>query len=213
MGIVAEAGENRTSVQVDRPSWADMYKNYPKEEIKSVDFYEMVSKTWHRDALRDPENWGHTCAVRMSYALNHSGVVLGKPKSGAVIKGDDGYNYWMRVTDLSKFLEEKFKKGDEEYCPKPITSLTQSTIDARAQEVYTNFVQKILGRNGIVVFHVTGWTDATGHFTLWNGSYLLYVGDPEHNNQNSMEYYFWLMRPGPNNKVIQTSKVTFWELK
>ncbi len=32
------------------------------------------------------------------------------------------------------------------------------------------------GKTGLIAWHITGWSDATGHFTLWDGSAGLYVG-------------------------------------
>lgn len=194
MIIVAEAGGRQVRINVVRPSWADMYKSYPKENIKSSHFYEMVSKAWVLEVAKNPRSWQNSCAARMSCALNRSGIKLSPPKSRAMVKGDDGYIYWIRVTDLSGFLEEKFKKGDVEYNPKQILSMAKENIDARAAEIQNNFLQKIKGKHGVVVFHVTGWGDATGHFTLWDGANLLYVGEPSHNDPRSTEYYFWLMR-------------------
>ena len=33
-----------------------------------------------------------------------------------------------------------------------------------------------LGKTGIIAWHIEGWTDATGHFTLWDGTTGLYEG-------------------------------------
>lgn len=52
------------------------------------------------------------------------------------------------------------------------------------------------GLKGILVFSVTGWGDATGHVTLWNGSDC---GD---------HCYFVHDQPS-----VSTTLVQFWELK
>ncbi|WP_425605493.1 T6SS effector amidase Tae4 family protein [Pseudoxanthomonas putridarboris] len=59
-------------------------------------------------------------------------------------------------------------------------------------------LSQIKGKNGIVMFSVKGWSDATGHFTLWEGATqnLLYVGaNANEKSPQSPEYYFWLVKP------------------
>ena len=52
------------------------------------------------------------------------------------------------------------------------------------------------GKRGVIVFEVSGWGDASGHVTLLNGSSC---GD---------SCYFVHDQPG-----VQTTKISFWELK
>lgn len=219
--IVATA-ENVTAEAITpiRPSWKDMIASYPGEAIKSADFYPMVSDEWVKNVKKDPDSWSNTCAGRMSYALNHSGIELDKAPKGGSFKGVDDKNYWFRVLDLKKYLKSRFKAGDIEYTLKPLPlNLTQETFNQRVKDVKTKILDKINGKHGIVVFEVSGWADATNHFTLWDGSNLVYVGPHgDHNDQGSAEYYFWLIRSitdskGNITKIIQTTKVIFWELK
>lgn len=37
-----------------------------------------------------------------------------------------------------------------------------------------NYKSALSGRQGIIVFEVTGWSDATGHADLWDGSRCLW---------------------------------------
>lgn len=180
----------------------------------------MVSDDWVRSVKEKPEYWANTCAGRMSYALNHSGIALDKAPRGGSFKGADNKHYWFRVSDLKAYLKARFKAGDIEYALKPLPlKLTDEIFNQRVKDVQTNVLDKISGKHGIVVFDVAGWGNASGHFTLWDGSNLVYVGPPgDHNDQGSAEYYFWLTRPiaddkGNITKIIQTTKVTFWELK
>lgn len=46
--------------------------------------------------------WKNTCAVRMSYILNQSGVVI--PVLPATEKGGSNQNYFYRVKDVISFL-------------------------------------------------------------------------------------------------------------
>lgn len=220
-GIVATAGNIRAdAITPVRPSWKDMIATYPSESIKSADFYPMVSEEWVKNVKENPGDWSNTCAGRMSYALNHSGIALHKSPSGGSFKGADNKHYWFRVRELKAYLKNRFKAGDIEYILKPLPlNVTDAIFQDRVKEVKTNVLEKISGKHGIIVFDVSGWSDASGHFTLWDGSNLVYVGPPgDHNDRGSAEYYFWLTRliaddKGNTTKVIQTTKVTFWELK
>lgn len=111
----------------------------------------------------------------MSYALNRNGVPLGTG-GGRIIPDNskDKYNYWYGVSELSAFLKRHFGRGDLEHIP------AGSTFQARKADVQANVLNKISGKKGIVVFEVAGWSNASGHFTLWNGSCLLYA--PDHDN-------------------------------
>lgn len=90
----------------------------------------------------------NACAIRMSYALNQSGIKIphlpGKTVSG---KGGDWYLY--KVVDLIDFLKKRFGEPD--------VIFTTPTIG------------KLLPYKGIVVFEVDQWDDATGHATVWDG--------------------------------------------
>lgn len=133
----------------------------------------------------------------MSYALNRNGIILTATKGS--IKSDnpkDKYDYWFRVKELSDFLIKRFGKGDFERV------MIENNYIARKTEANFYILDKIKGKKGIIVFEVTGWRNATGHFTLWDGGKLLYA--PSHDNPNIEDYYFWFSK---------TSKVIFWELK
>ena len=80
-----------------------------------------------------------------------------------------------------------------------------------------DFISKIQDKNGIIVFDVVGWNDATGHFTLWEKGNLSYVGaNQEENNPLSPYYYVWMVEPrydGTKMYLVETVEVRFWELK
>lgn len=189
----------RDKFMAKRPTWEGMKNNYPTEP--SSTFYPKISKNWQQLATSNVqatrETWENTCAVRMAYALNRNGFIL--PATQGSMKSDnpkDKYNYWFRVTELTKYLVKTFGKGDVEYTIKEKVGL------ARKKEVTLNVLSKIIGKKGIIVFDVTGWNNATGHFTLWDGKTLLYADG--HSNPLSNDYYFWYEK---------TTKIIFWELK
>lgn len=212
--IIARSGHASASIKPNRPSWADMIRNYPGENIPSKDFYPMISQALVSEVNKNPKDWQNTCATRMSYALNRSGIKLPRTPPIATIQGDDKFTYWIRVKELQKYLKDRFKGGDVEHKPIPIINFTAASMQARAQDAHDNMINKITGKHGIVVFDVTGWNNASGHFTLWDGKSLVYVGDGYHNDPTSPEYYFWFYRqPLAGETPKQTIRTTFWELK
>lgn len=111
----------------------------------------------------------NACAIRMSYVLNSIGIPIVAGSTDAV-SGSDGRRYIFRVKDLFSFLQTRLGKPD----------LVVSHPSAAALQ----------GRKGIIVFEVSGWTNASGHATLWDGT------------QCPDRCYF-----------VQAHRVNFWELR
>lgn len=231
--FIARAGSHTSApLKINRPLWRDMKANYPADGTDKNTFYPKISKALA--ASSDHPAYANTCALRMSYALNHSGIKLGKaPSSGGNVKGDDKLNYWLRVRDLSTELGRLFKSPDEHLtysAPLPAPTLADRTPEDYARNHRTEYLERlnqanlsllsrITQKNGIVVFNVKGWSDATGHFTLWEGSTrnLLYVGaNQAEKNPASPLFYFWMLSPsfdGTKMRLVETTSVSFWELK
>ena len=112
----------------------------------------------------------------MSYILNYSGVVI--PSLGnKTVSGADGRQYFFRVADVIQFLTQQWGKSDLvlPYPPAGGGPLSK--------------------KKGIVLFEVSGWTDARGHATIWNGS------------QCYDHCYF--NEPGA---IYRTDRANFWSL-
>ncbi|MCT4700603.1 type VI secretion system amidase effector protein Tae4 [Enterobacteriaceae bacterium H20N1] len=86
----------------------------------------------------------NACAIRMSYALSYSGINIPRSNRWSTSSGKDKKWYIYRVSDMIKFLTFRFGNAD----------ITSNFSDAK----------------GILLFNVTGWSDATGHLTLWDGN-------------------------------------------
>ena len=56
--------------------------------------------------------------------------------------------------------------------------------------------------------------DATGHFTLWDGSAKKLAFAVNHDDSKKNSYYFWLTIVDDDRTYLeQVSRVRFWELK
>jgi hypothetical protein len=90
----------------------------------------------------------NACPIRMSYVLNHSGVLI--PAAGySVVSGADGKWYMYRVHEMMAYLERTFGVADQIAKAPTVADFT--------------------GLKGIIVVKGHGWSDARGHITLWNG--------------------------------------------
>lgn len=100
---------------------------------------------------RDPRlRWHNTCAVRLSYILNQAGMLI-PYMAGETVSGADKSWYFYRVKDLIAFLKQQW--GEAEVVDYPPSG---GGI--------------LAGKQGVILFEVSGWTDALGHATLFNGS-------------------------------------------
>jgi len=99
----------------------------------------------------DPRRrWRNTCAVRMSYILNHSGVTIPAiPKQ--TVSGADGRQHFYRVENLITFLRGIW--GNPEVVKYPPSG-----------------GGALAGKKGLILFEISGWDNAKGHATLFNGS-------------------------------------------
>ncbi|MFT3771840.1 MAG: T6SS effector amidase Tae4 family protein [Minicystis sp.] len=97
----------------------------------------------------------NTCVIRVSRSFNYAGFPLPVKYPGfTTLKGADGLRYGLRVREFKAYLRA-------EYGP-PQVSYTYPGQSGEVPAV-------IMGRRGILCFDVSGWSDATGHFNLWNG--------------------------------------------
>jgi len=179
-------------------TWAEISKNYPASFISTKDLYNTIGGGLPENFQNDPNNWENSCAIRMSRCLNYSGIRLPKsPSSGGNIIGKDKFNYWIRVKDLKTYL----------------VNLLQGKFTLITEPGGINTVNKFKNKKGIIVFDVTGWSNASGHFTLWDGVNLFYVGpNTSQNDPNNQEMYYFSMNYNQNGKNVKTTKIRLWEI-
>jgi hypothetical protein len=119
----------------------------------------------------------NACPIRMSYVLNSTGVKI--PHAGyAVVSGADKKSYIFRVNDMIRFLEKTFGQPDKIVkSPRP---------------------SDFAGFKGLLVIKGHGWTNATGHVTLWNGSICSdtchMMSDPDNGHFVPDVGYLWVLQ-------------------
>jgi hypothetical protein len=125
--------------------------NYPKaddpEEVKKL-IGGAVNAAWITN----------TCAIRMSRALNYSGMPLPAHFPGMnTIAGGDHKRYAFRMQELKLWVAHKFGK--------PTIDLSNPArgIDRDA----------FAGKRGIIVFDIH-FSDANGHIDLWDGTTFIH---------------------------------------
>lgn len=88
----------------------------------------------------------NACAIRLSYAIHEAGGIITKA-DGAVSSGADSKWYLFRVTDMEKYVKRISK-----------------------EKVEGTKLSDFSGKKGFIVFLNCGWSDATGHIDLFDGT-------------------------------------------
>ncbi len=132
------------------PDFETMWNAFPKGSAKEV-----------KEAIGGKVNYDwvtNTCAIRISRVLNYTGHPIPYTKiekedstEQLTISGKDKKWYFFRIRNLRPFIELQFGPPD-------VT--LQAPFD----------LQELAKYKGIILFDVDVWEDATGHYTLWNGT-------------------------------------------
>ena len=138
------------------PKWDELLKNYPNKDAKTV-FTDIGGKV---KLNYDIGVFKNACATRVSKALNFSpglhDIPYFKTKNSdgndivQVSSGGKKYWYIYRVKALIAYLSKFYGS------PKIVSP--------------GKYKQTLKGKKGIIIFEIKGWSDATGHADLWDGS-------------------------------------------
>ena len=92
----------------------------------------------------------NTCVIRVCHALILAGFEISSAHGLTTARGGNGKRYGFRVTEFERYL-----RG--EVGPPTLTMASPKSTN-------------IGGMQGIICFEVSGWSDESGHFDLWNGN-------------------------------------------
>ena len=185
--LVATAGTTSVRLTVRRPAFGDLWDAYAEVgRLGAADVYERVGGRVADLYRENPTDYANACALRMSRGFNYGGYAI---PSGTIIPGRNIYRvrggdekaYILRVNDLIQYVKHNWGNAD----------LTLSPSEAG----------RLAGRRGLIVMEVAGWTDATGHVTLWDGTQS---GDGStYHDPNSNNY----------GGRVSLTRILYWELK
>ncbi len=120
------------------------YINYPDPQVVKELIGGNVNAVWITN----------TCTIRMSRALNYSGIPVPQNFHGLeTVKGGDGKRYAYRVREMRTWLAATLNK--------PVFDIKKT-----AGTVFNK--SEIASVKGIIAFDIA-FADATGHLDLWDG--------------------------------------------
>lgn len=130
------------------PSFRKMWDNYPADKDPA--------KVKKLIGGKVDAGWiTNTCTIRLSRAFNYAGDSIARGEAGLhAVSGADGKWYAFRVREMEKYLRAKYGPPHVEATGKDAGKLRGA----------------VKGHRGVIQFDVRGWTDATGHMDMWDGT-------------------------------------------
>lgn len=133
------------------PTFDELQSKYRRyDEISDSELFKEYGGDM-QDALDYNDKKGrntYACALRVSATLVDNGELINK-KSGITLTAKNGNHYIVNTEKLNDYLTANYELSD--------TSMDQSSYS---------------GRKGIIFFRI-GYSDASGHITLWDGNNVL----------------------------------------
>ncbi len=185
--LIASAGNSTVSIGLKRPRFSGLWKAYSEVGFKPYnEVYSLVGGSVAQLQKDNPDDYTNACALRMSRGFNYGGYSIPRGTINPArniyrVRGGDGLPYIMRVEDVIAFIMYNWGLPEHDLDPSDLSP--------------------IQGIKGVIVVLVNGWSDATGHVTLWDG---VDTGDGSHYQDINYSGY----RPG-----VKPTKVMLWELK
>src|SRR5262249_8446818 len=128
------------------------YSSYPKQDDASV-VKALIGGHVNADWITN------TCAIRLSRALNYSGMQIPAHHAGlSTVSGADGLWYAYRMQELRAYLTR---------------TLGQPSISASKSRGASIDRSIFAGKKGIIAFDIH-FSDAAGHLDLWDGKTFIH---------------------------------------
>lgn len=162
-----------------RPVFATCWKHFQDINLPVADVGKKIGGKVQINIDLPYGGFANACPIRISYVLNRAGVPIPGPKSGhSVVSGGDNKWYMYRVKEMIKFLERAWGQPE----------VTASGADP----------VRFAGAKGIIAVQGSGWVDASGHVTLWNGARCLdschLASDPDNGTFVPSSAVLWVLR-------------------
>ena len=130
------------------PSFAAMVRAYPNDADPN-DVFKLVG------GKVQANHYPNSCVIRISRALNYAGVPIRRTAHVLTNSGADGKWYATRVREFDGYMRHYFGKP---------------SIETSGAAKGPTSSAPFAGKRGTIEFVVSGWSNATGHFDLWDGS-------------------------------------------
>jgi hypothetical protein len=163
-----------TSQSREKPMFKDLLNNYPKNaeggDLPAPEVFKLIGGVVYEEHLNNPSAYNNACALRVSRALNESGVEIPNIKT-KTLKGVDNKYYIFRVKDLFDFLIKLYGKPD-------ISSSNNLDLN-NYQGIY------------IMQAHYSRDFGAWGHATLWDKVNTI---GPSYIGNFAYKYFLWTFK-------------------
>jgi uncharacterized membrane protein YgcG len=149
------------------PSYADFNASYPKSiyggEMAAADVYALVGGPILDLYNSDPAKYGNACALRVSRALNYSGVTI-PSIFNETYQGGDGKFYFLSAAKLYAWMMRTFGTANA-----IVVDKSQGGTNG------SNFLSHLYGNQGVYIMQASypGQFRATGHATIFTGTSCL----------------------------------------
>jgi hypothetical protein len=148
---------DRIEVHVHRPrvrqlpKFDDLFENYAGDEESSDDFRKRIG------GQADNPQITNTCTLRMSEAFNGAGQPIPHAHKGMItVRGGDKHFYAIRVAEFKRYMLDHY--GPPDIVRGPPAGAKEGVL----RDAFAHLM-------GVICFEVH-FNDATGHFTLWDGT-------------------------------------------
>lgn len=156
------------------PSWNSVFANYPKkknsnnqdDDLSSDEVYTLLGGEALRLHNTDKANYNNACALRVSRALNYSGINI--PNVTGTIQGADGKNYFTRPEYLKNWMTKVFGA--------PTIHKTISDVGNNPANFQLELIRNAKHGIYIMVAADAGYFQASGHTTLFLGVDCIHNG-------------------------------------
>ncbi|TLI94341.1 T6SS effector amidase Tae4 family protein [Escherichia sp. E4385] len=184
--VTASAGKQKSTVNVKRPAWSDVYEGYPKvnggTEIESdLPMTDLFTSIFGADY--DTTQFNNGCATRVSLGLL-SGGLKRVGERDIVISEKSHIHYGKSIEPGAARLKDFLIKiwGSADYVIKyPLSFDDVSSVLNDKKGVYIMVYKRPADHGG-----------ATGHATLWTGNRA--IGGNDHADSSAFAIYFWELK-------------------